>query len=89
MLKGKFGRDAARIIVACHTGGWITKPTAASIERQFGIGAAGLKEHFRCHYNAEDVRRMAAPKKPKFEPFTDKELKPIIEAIKKQIDKTD
>ncbi len=87
LLDGKIGKDAARIIIACHKGGWITEPTAASIERQFGIDAAGLKEPLRCNFYAEDVKKMVFPNKPKFKPFSNNELDPIITSIEQSISK--
>ena len=79
LLKGKFGRDAARIIVACCHGGWITEPTTPSIERKFGIPASGTKEPLRCHF------RPPAHSKPQFPQFTDKELSPIVEKIRREL----
>ena len=80
LLDGKFGRDAARIIVACYKGGWIKEqPTAASIVRKFGIADSGLKEHFKCHFHYSDKIKL------KYKPFTDEELTPIVEDIKKKI----
>ena len=82
LLKGKFGRDAARIIVACYHGGWITEPTPASIERKFGIGASGLKEPLRCHFAPP------AHSNPKFPKFTNEELSPIVEKIQLEVAST-
>jgi hypothetical protein len=87
LLDGKIGKDAARIIVACHKGGWIAEPTAASIERQFGIDAAGLKEPLRCNFRAEEVEKMAYPNKPKFKPFSNNECDSIISSIEQRISK--
>lgn len=82
LLKKKFGRDAARIIVACYHGGWITEPTPASIERKFGIEASGLKEPLRCHFAPP------AHSNPKFPKFTNEELSPIVEKIQLKLAST-
>lgn len=82
LLKEKFGRDAARIIVACYHGGWITEPTPASIERKFGIEASGLKEPLRCHFAPP------AHSNPKFPKFTNEELSPIVEKIQLELAST-
>ena len=82
LISGKIGRDAARIIVACCKGGWITEPTAVSIEREFGISQSGLKEPLRCHFKESHFPSFG---NPKFSPFTDEELTPIINSIKKSL----
>lgn len=82
LLKKKFGRDAARIIVACYHGGWITEPTPASIERKFGIEASGLKEPLRCHFAPP------AHSNPKFPKFTNEELSPIVKKIQLKLAST-
>ena len=76
LLDGKSGKDAARIFAACCEGGWMHEPTPASIEREFGINGAGLKEPLRCHFHYHEQQA------PKYRPFTFEEMKPIIERIK-------
>lgn len=82
LLNGKYGRDAARIIVACCKGGWITEPSPVSIERKFGIEKSGMKEPLRCHFHYTDIV------KPMYKPFTDEELTPIVEKIKQELAST-
>ena len=81
LLKGKIGRDAARVIVACYHGRWITEPTVPSIERKFGIGASGLKEPLRCHFHHGEIQE------PKFPKFTDEELTLLVEKIRQELEK--
>lgn len=80
LLKGKYGKDAALIIVACYKGGWITEPTPVSIERKFGIEASGLKEPLRCHFHYVEGF--------KYKPFSDENLTPIVEKIKEKLNPT-
>lgn len=35
-MKGKYGKDAALIILACIAKGWITKPTHSQVSKEFG-----------------------------------------------------
>lgn len=79
LLKGKFGRDAARIIAACCHGGWISRPTATSIEREFGVNQKGLTEPLRCHYDPPQHNR------PKFPKFTTEELEAIAQQIRDEL----
>lgn len=79
LLNGKYGIEAARIIVACCKAGWITEPTARSISREFGIVESGLKEPLRCNL------RYSKKVDHKFQPFRDEELTPIVELIKREL----
>ena len=84
-LAGKIGKEATKIIIACHKAGWLSEcPKAASIERGFGINKSGLKDYIRCHYQYENLIKHLT--KPKYKPFTDAELKPIIDRIRKEME---
>lgn len=85
LIMDKSGRDVARFIAACVKGGWMTEPTSASVEREFGISEKGLNEPFRCHFRKDEAEKMASPKKPKFPSFADEELNPIIDIIKNRM----
>lgn len=82
MMEGKKGKSAARIIAACHKGGWIERPTPNSVKDAFEMSsAAGLRKPLSNYFSS------IHDNKPKCNPFSDKELDSIIDIIEEDIKK--